>query len=353
MLAWGGIFPRPGTGVNRVFAAGSGPGYDGRMRHRRGIPLLLLLLALLGSPWPVAHAAPPPETARAAPAAAEAAGPIRVQVGTYLLSIGKLDISANSYYIDLYLSLRCDRPCDPGTFEVMNGRSYTVDKQDDEPTYKVFRVKGELTSSMNLRPFPFDSHQLLVTLEDKLLPESGLVYAADLPRTGMHGDLLLAGWRVTPGSITAQVRPDRYPTFGQTYSRYTFSVTLERPWLSAFLKGLLPALLIVISGLLALQMGPDKIMQRLTVCTSALVASALFHINLTASIPPIGYLTFADRLMLINYVILLVALGASILLMNLIDAHREPRAVALHRRIKWLTPLGWGLLQAGNALIGW
>ena len=184
-----------------------------------------------------------------------AAEPQRVQVGTYLLSVGKLDISSNSYYMDFYLIFHCDRPCNPGNFEIMNSRSFTVDKQEDEPTYKVFRIKGELTNNLNLRPFPFDQHDLVIILEDKLQTEEAQVYVPDPARTGLHGDMVVAGWHIPPGRYGGAVRSDRYAVFGQSYSRYTFSVTLDRPWLSAFLKGLLPALLIVISGLLALLIG--------------------------------------------------------------------------------------------------
>lgn len=286
------------------------------------------------------------------PLRGSAAEPQRVQVGTYLLSVGKLDISSNSYYMDFYLIFHCDRPCNPGNFEIMNSRSFTVDKQEDEPTYKVFRIKGELTNNLNLRPFPFDQHDLVIILEDKLQTEEAQVYVPDPARTGLHGDMVVAGWHIPPGRYGGAVRSDRYAVFGQSYSRYTFSVTLDRPWLSAFLKGLLPALLIVISGLLALLMSADKIMQRLTVCTSALVASVLFHFNLTSSIPPVGYLTFADRVMLINYLTLLIALWVSINLMNHLDARRDEHAARLHVRIKRLVPLAWAALQVGNALLG-
>ena len=78
--------------------------------------------------------------------------------------------------------------------------------------------------------------------------------------------------------------------FDQTYSRLTFTTHVSRPPLAGLLKGFLPALFIVLTGMLAVLMGPDKIPQRLTVSTSALIGSVLFHINLTGSIPPLLWL---------------------------------------------------------------
>lgn len=296
-----------------------------------------MALWLLGALSAQALAAPP--------------GPARVQVGLYLISVGKLDISASSYYMDFHLIFHCDRPCQPGNFEIMNGRGYTVEKQEDEPAYKVFRIKGELTSNMNLRSFPFDRHHLQIHVEDKLLSDKELIYEPDTPRTGLHGDMVLAGWRIDPARVRGSGASVAYPVFGQSFSRYTFTVTLERPFLSAFLKGLLPALLIVLSGFLAMFMGPDKIAPRLTVATSALIASVLFHINQTSAIPPVGYMTFCDRFMLINYLVLLCCLGASILLVNLVDARQEPRAQRLGRRLAWIGPPLWLVLQGINGAL--
>ena len=234
---------------------------------------------------------------------------------------------------------------------MVEGRGYTVEKQEDTPTYKVFRIKGELTTNMDLHAFPFDRHQLEVVVEDKLLGDDSLRYAPDPARTSLHGDLVLSGWRIDPTRARGTARSVAYPVFGQSFSRYTFTVTLERPGLSAFLKGMLPALLIVLSGFLAMLMDPDKIAPRLNVTTAALIASLLFHMNQTSAIPPVGYMTFADRFMLINYLHLLFCLAASILLVNLVDAKQEPRAQRLSRRLAWLGPPLWLVMQAVNALL--
>ncbi len=67
------------------------------------------------------------------------------------------------------------------------------------------------------------------------------------------------------------------------------------------LKTLLPSLIITLSGLLALLVhAPEKAQARTAAVASALVSVVLFHLNMTSSIPPISYLTFADRFSLIS-----------------------------------------------------
>ena len=266
--------------------------------------LIVCLAALCGlSVWAQAATQTDPPivpTPTKKPADGEAPkAPIHVRIGVYLLNVGKLDIGAGTYSMDFYVSFRCDTDCQPGSFDVLNGR-FSAEKNDDDPRFKVFRVRADLVSQLDLRAFPFDTHRLTITFEDKLLQDHQLIYEPDPSMTGIHPSAVVVGWRLAP-QWNVKIDRDPYPVYGQNFSRATFSIGVSRPKLSAFLKNLTPALIIALSGFLALFMGPDKATQRLTLTTSALVGSVLFHINMTSSIPPIGYLTFADRIMLINY----------------------------------------------------
>lgn len=244
--------------------------------------------------------------------------PIRVRVGVYLLNVGRLDIGASTYAMDFYVSFRCDVDCEPGNFEILNGKA-TIEKNDDEPRFKVFRVRAELIAQFDLRSFPFDTHRLIIAIEDKVQQDNKIIYEPDLRMTGIHPSAVVVGWSLDKQWQVAVDR-DSYSVYGQSYSRATFSIGTRRPKLSAFLKNLTPALIITLSGFLALLMGADKATPRLTLTTSSLVGSVLFHINMTSSMPPIGYLTFADRLMLINYIGLAAVLVVNVRVLALSEA---------------------------------
>lgn len=93
------------------------------------------------------------------------------------------------------------------------------------------------------------------------------------------------------------------------------AVTDERDFFTRLQKDL-----ITLSGFLALLMGADKATSRLTLTTSALVGSVLFLINMTSSMPPIGYLTFGDRLMMLNYIGLVLVLMVNVKVLALSEA---------------------------------
>lgn len=278
--------------------------------------LILGRSALAQSPPPVAASATLPSPSAVQPA--PSGPPIRVRVGVYLLNVGRLDIGAGTYTMDFYVSFRCSEDCQPGNFEILNGRA-TVDKNDDEPRFKVFRVRADLVAHFDLRSFPFDSHRLQIAFEDKVLQDNRLVYEPDPDMTGIHPSAVVVGWNLDK-KWKVSIDQDRYDVYGQSYSRATFSIGVNRPKLSAFLKNLTPALIITLSGFLALLMGADKATSRLTLTTSALVGSVLFHINMTSSMPPIGYLTFGDRLMMINYIGLVLVLMVNVKVLALSEA---------------------------------
>lgn len=282
-------------------------------------PLWWPLGSPLGSPLGAVDAAVPmPASEAPLPPPPGSPAPLKVRVGVYLLNVGKLDIGAGTYSMDFYVSFRCSADCQPGNFEILNGRA-SVEKNDDEPRFKVFRVRADLLAQLDLRTFPFDAHRLSIAFEDKVLQDSAVIYEPDPEMTGVHPSAIVVGWTLDR-NWQARIDRDVYSVYGQSYSRATFSIGVSRPRLSAFLKNLTPALIITLSGFLALFMGPDKATQRLTLTTSALVGSVLFHINMTSSVPPIGYLTFADRIMLINYLGLVAVLIVNVRFLALSEA---------------------------------
>jgi hypothetical protein len=239
----------------------------------------------------------------------------------------------------------------------MNGRATERVIVDNKPLRKVFRLQASLSSEMNLRNYPFDTHLLGIILEDGKVEAQGEVgqtvedqiYLVEESDTGIAPSVRVAGWEVDP-RWEARTYDFLYAPFGETYSRYEFAVRIQRPVLSAVLKVVLPAIFLVIVGLLSLLLAPDKVTQRLTVGTSALVGSVLLHLNLTSAIPPVGYLTFADKFMLFNYLPLVLAIIASVIMLWFTDHAQTERAHRVHVISGVAIPIVWVVLQGMNVL---
>lgn len=293
---------------------------------------------------------PVPVEARAEPATPIAKNPpLRVHVGILLLNVGRLDTSTGTYTMDFYLTMRCNRPCDPEPFELANGRITFQQLQEQLPDYKAFRIQAALSVGMDLRRYPFDRHQLGLVIEDSNRDANSLVYVAETTRSLIASDLQVAGWELSPG-IQTHVEPHYYSIFDQTYSHYVASVEIRRPLLASLVKGLMPAIIMTMCGLISLLMSSDKFNQRLSLSTSSLLGTVIYHLTMTSAIPPVAYLTFADRFMIGNYSCLLLTVVTTMLLMHFIDRNDTARTEFVRKWALLVVPPLWILLQIINLI---
>jgi hypothetical protein len=112
------------------------------------------------------------------------------------------------------------------------------------------------------------------------------------------------------------------------------------------MKVLFPGFAIMASAFLGLMVKPDKALNRLGIHTGALTAAILFHLNVTAAIPPTGYLVDADKFMLANYTGLVGAVVSTVLIMVRFDGGAVERAQRTYRLAAFVIPAIWLLAQA-------
>ncbi|HEY9152178.1 MAG TPA: hypothetical protein VIN60_04775, partial [Anaerolineales bacterium] len=105
------------------------------------------------------------------------------------------------------------------------------------------------------------------------------------------------------------------------------------------------ALVIILVGLLSYLLRVDDAKERLALVSSTLVALVLYHISLVASVPDTGYLTFIDKFMVANYVVIFISLAVSVLLLVYINTKQKDRAEKLYIRTRWAIPVFWLVLM--------
>ena len=110
----------------------------------------------------------------------------------------------------------------------------------------------------------------------------------------------------------------------------------------------MPAIIMTLCGLMSLVMGADKFNQRLSLSTSSLLGTVIYHLTVTAAIPPVAYLTFADRFMIGNYSCLLLTVVTTMLLMRYLDLNDERRTELVRLWGLRVVPLVWLVLQVIN-----
>jgi len=263
--------------------------------------------------------------------------PATVEVGIWLVNVEKVDLAANSYRLDFYLWFRFNSSeisADNVTnFEFVNGAPsmYVVSKEQD---YLEYRVRGDFIKTFDFRQYPFETHTLAVELEHKNLDISHLIFKED-PASKVDEAVNVAGWSV--GDFETSVIEHSYGE--ETYSRFVFSITLGRPTLSAFVKSVLPITVITTISLLAFFISPQNFSQRIGLGVTTLLSATAFHLSLLSGIPPTGYLTLADRIMLSVYIIFLYNLSASVYIMRLVDAKKIEEAAKFNSKALKTLPI--------------
>jgi len=284
------------------------------------------------------------------PSAAELAGKEVVKIGVYILSVGNLDTTTSRYTVDFFLNFICvTENCNPSDFDLINaGLDRDVEDQSDASEAGqayYYRVRATMRTNLDLRNFPFDEHVLEIEIEDKNKTDDKYVYIADSTQSGIDSSVYVSGWNLEP-SITGEVNSHNYDVYNENYSRARFYIRIYHPWFSSFMKGLFAAIVIVGVGMLSFLMKPEDAGDRIEL-TSATLASAIFyHLTLTASIPPIGYLTYADRFMILQYIFITISLGVAVWLFLLQaksddSENQSEMANQIHKATRWLVPILW------------
>lgn len=255
-----------------------------------------------------------------------------VDVGLYIVNLGKFDVSTGSFTADFYLYLKCDEAnCSTGNFEFMNGRATSTDKIMDTKSEKFYRIQAGFTSPVDLKEFPFDSQKMQIVIEDKENPIEMINYVPDDSQSGLDEAIFFTGWKIL--GWNSNTTKHYYKPYDETYSTYTLNIDISRIKFNAFFKTFLPIFFIMLITIFTFVIDPDKIMNRLTIAGSSLVASVMFHISISNQIPPVGYMTMADKFMILTYMILLVTFIINITLLEM----QELKKTHLVERVNKIT----------------
>ena len=256
-----------------------------------------------------------------------------VDVSLYVLNLGKFDVATGSFTADFYLNMKCSEKCDVGNFEFMNGRASSVDKIIDTDKEKFYRIQGNFNSNVDLKKFPFDEQKMQIIIEDKLHAVDEIKYIAQDEQSGLDESIIFSGWNLEEWN--AEVKEHEYKVYDETYSQYVFNINIARIKLNAFMKTFMPVFFILLVVLFSFVLDPDKITTRLGMAGSSLVASVMFHISISNQIPPVGYLTFADKFMVLTYAILLATFVINVYLLELLERKNNELVERIHRKTEY------------------
>lgn len=193
-------------------------------------------------------------------------------------------------------------------FSFLNGMYETIKHQSYmNSTVDHYVVEGHFDSYEDLKYFPFQKEELKILLLspieiDKIrLVNSAVPTFDQLPTTG------LVGYNIVDS--TSEVTT--YTIYGQTFDLYVATYTMESEKLSPFLTKIFPVLVLAIFSYFSLFLSTKD--DRLTILSASLIGLIFFHVTIMQDLPPIGYLTFFDSVVISTYIVITICLIPNII----------------------------------------
>jgi hypothetical protein len=239
------------------------------------------------------------------------AAPEQVAVGIYVTQVASVDLKNNAFTVEFWIWFRgphrATSPLDG--FELIDGKvnsKTNVIKKTlaDGQDYAAARVNATVHRQWDLHQYPFDDHDLVITVEDSDLDLARSVYVPDTPSQGIDPDVTVSGWDVS--SFDATIESHLYHSnYGDTsisdtaetrYSRYVVTLHAKRKGSTRFLKVAFALLIAVLVAWCAFFIRPKDASPRVSVSVGALFAAAAGTVALNSQLPDMNYSTLTDRL---------------------------------------------------------
>jgi hypothetical protein len=338
------------------------------------LPALAALAALVAATLAVlafathgtSYAEQPPvirPSGSAAGSATARVDPEVVTIGLYLENVHEIDIKSNSFTAEFYLWFRWKGELDPTqTYEIGNvvspsdlsrvpiyvdgSGSPVPDDQPDGYKLQTFHVHGRFGHPFPLGRYPFDTHDITISIEDARNTQERLVFEVDRAGTAIRPDLQIPGWKRS--DLTTRVGATQFATtFGdlrsspaaEAYSHVDFYVHVDRPMVGAISKNIIPLALIIIITFGAFFCKATDIDARLCLTITALISAVALQITAATELPPTGSLLLLDEIYILSYIAILAVTFLCIWVNRL--AHEEHIDRADHVN-KWSLRLAVG-----------
>lgn len=229
-----------------------------------------------------------------------------IKASIVVAHIGQVNLGTGLFNVEFFLSLTCpaDVPDCRTNFVLLNGTISSKDKVDVEGLKTVYKVKAEAHANLDFKDFPLDSHVLPLVIMDKEDGADDVTFEADTANSSIDDKVAVSGYRVAGSHIFAV--EEGFESLREKYSLLHFEIRIAKATLTSVLKTYFPAAVILFIAMIGLILHGKNINTRLSMGTGGLLASVMFHVSSTSSLPSISYLTRTDKFMIAIYSALLM-----------------------------------------------
>lgn len=239
--------------------------------------------------------------------------PVTYDVGIQLENIGLINRQSGSYDLIFWVTIRSDevdftKNPPPENFDFTNGYVDEISGVSIEPHFYKFKVRGVFYNAIDFRDYPFEHIDLAVHMEPYYPnTDDKLVFTINEKYSGIGNSKTISvpGWDLGIPSFTAETEKYPWGDFTNFEAHYPVGTSV----FSAFMKKLFPIVVLMGFSFASFALSPKHLAERLGMISAALLSAVFFHSGfLLSELPPLGYMTLADKIMVVAYALFVMCL---------------------------------------------
>jgi len=234
-----------------------------------------------------------------------------IKKGVGLMDVGEIDLSTGSYDVAFWLSIKTEN----GNFteyipqvDFVNGHIEDRSNLYISDTWYNEKIKGKFFSDMDFHTYPFSQIDLEILIEFSQTSDELATFRVDPVLSYTYEKHNIPGWSIIESNFSTTHQ--EYFELG-SYPRYVASYTIETPFLSSFISGVLPILVIGALACVTLFYEPSSGFGQKGEVIAALIIAIIFLqvFGQISNLPSLEYLTLQDKLVAVVYAILLYSVA--------------------------------------------
>ena len=281
----------------------------------------------------------------------ELEGPIDYEFGVGLMDVGEIDLSTGSYDVTFWLSIKTEN----GNFtehipqlDFVNGNIERRSNLYISDTWYNEKIHGNFFSDMDFHTYPFSQIDLEILIEFSQTSDELATFLVDPVLSYTYEKHNIPGWSIIESNFSTTHQ--EYFELG-SFPRYVASYSIETPFLSSFLSGVLPILVIGALACVTLFYEPSKgFGQKGEVVATLIIAIIFFQVfGQLNQLPSLEYLTLQDKLIAVVYAILLYSIAGTFVQMKFGGEENKEISKKIRRKFLYSLPI----VVIGTFLLLW
>jgi len=202
---------------------------------------------------------------------------------------------------------------------------------------QIQRYSGALVFVYDAHRFPFDKHDIVITLLSEEYDQDNIDIKIDESVTGRNpGAFNIPDWMVS--DVKAQIITKYLEILNSNHSAYEFHIPVERRSGYFIWKVIVPLMLIVFMSWTVFWINPSQVGPQISMSATSMLTLIAFQFAMSGMLPKLSYFTIMDRFVTGSTILVFLALIESITTNYLFATNRESLALIINRYCSWLFP---------------